>query len=275
MKTYVKFIVILIVFIGCFISCKTQPDNATDDEVIPHYTSEQLLNKLIRATADSIHADSLDLFFSEWNRYSKPYSIDSIAGYAVDEAIYSLYKVFYSPFNLTRLGDPEWGNRLNEGAGYAVIQSKVYYQVLSTDDFQQRHSLDRTRMDSLTDFRPSLDIAPCKALYLTDEYKTAIEKYLGMDYSEVGTGDIMNPAMPKDKSRDHYQILRNYIPVLMGHWGGYWHIETHPYVFYIILNKDLSKALVNFRIGYQGGETILEKRFRTWSIVESGLTWIE
>ena len=45
----------------------------------------------------------------------------------------------------------------------------------------------------------------------------------------------------------------------MPHWGGYWHLETHPDIGGIIFNKTLTKAKIDFRVGYQDGKAILER----------------
>jgi hypothetical protein len=37
----------------------------------------------------------------------------------------------------------------------------------------------------------------------------------------------------------------------------------------------LTKAKIDFRVGYQGGEAILEKSGNNWTIKESKATWIE
>jgi len=85
----------------------------------------------------------------------------------------------------------------------------------------------------------------------------------------------MSPYQTIEESEKKYNILRSYIPILHGHWGGYWHIVTHPDVSIIIFNKTLTKARVDFSFGYQGGETILEKEGDDWVIKESKETWIE
>jgi hypothetical protein len=63
--------------------------------------------------------------------------------------------------------------------------------------------------------------------------------------------------------------------VLHGHWGGYWHIATHPDVSNIIFNHSFTKAQIVFRVGYQGGEAMAEKHDDQWIITNSKTTWIE
>jgi hypothetical protein len=85
----------------------------------------------------------------------------------------------------------------------------------------------------------------------------------------------MNPARSQGKSEKKQKFLNNYIIVLYGHWGGYWHLETHPEIFNIILNKYGNQAIVNYRLGYQGGNAIYKRIDNDWIFVDGGLTWIE
>ena len=85
----------------------------------------------------------------------------------------------------------------------------------------------------------------------------------------------MNPSRPAGESEKRYKAIRTFIPVLHGHWGGYWHLETHPSVFFIVFNKSLTTARFDFRIGYQGGEATLVKNSKGWTIKKSEATWIE
>jgi hypothetical protein len=69
----------------------------------------------------------------------------------------------------------------------------------------------------------------------------------------------MGPAEPKGETGKRYQFIRNYIPILYGHWGGYWHLSTHPEIEYVFINNQLNHALVHYRIGYNFGYAELKK----------------
>ena len=92
---------------------------------------------------------------------------------------------------------------------------------------------------------------------------------------EFGTNNIMSPSLPEGESEERYNFLKEYIHILHGHWGGYWHLETHPEVNLILINNKLTRAKVYFRYGYQGGETLLEKENGEWTVKDSKATWIE
>ncbi len=63
--------------------------------------------------------------------------------------------------------------------------------------------------------------------------------------------------------------------MLPGHWGGDWHLDTHPHVYTIILHPTFTRAIIDFRVGYQGGKAFLEKGKHGWKVLKSELTWIE
>ena len=72
-----------------------------------------------------------------------------------------------------------------------------------------------------------------------------------------------------------YKFLNNYLQFFHGHWGNYWHLETHPQVYRMAFNKTKDSVQVMFRIGYEGGEVFLGKHRGKWKIKDWRMTWIE
>ena len=60
-----------------------------------------------------------------------------------------------------------------------------------------------------------------------------------------------------------------------GHWGGYWHLFSHPLVTGITFENDLKTAHINFRVVYQFGIATLKKDNNRWTLVDSEMTGIE
>jgi hypothetical protein len=271
---------LLLAAIWGLISCSNDSENKSiitnikiEDDYKPAYNSSELNNKF-NISIDSLKTFGIDAFMAEWNKTIKPNSEDFINQNDTMNAVFSIYREFYKPLDLLKLGDWEWGNKLNSKSKYIVIQNKVFYSVLSTnnlDDYDWKTS----KRDSIVNFRPPVKLEKIKTLYLTDEYAESINIFLGTLSTVVGEDNIMSLSKPKEESEKRYEMLRSYIPILHGHWGGYWHLETHPNVSIIILNKTLTKAKIDFRVGYQGGETILQKKGADWVIKESKATWIE
>jgi hypothetical protein len=270
--------IILTTSIFCLVSCgqlsqtKRKPTIVTDNYE-PTYSTTILKDKL-EVAFKQISTDTLGQVFLEWNKKVKPNTTEFIEQNDTIKAVFDVYKEFYKPLDLLKLGDWEWGNNLNSNCKYVVVQNKIFYAVMlpdSVDDF----SWSTSHKDSINNFRPPLNIDNKKILYLTTEYEKALNQFLGTESTEMGTPNIMNPSRPDGESEKRFEMIRPFIPVLHGHWGGYWHLETHPDVAYILLDKTLTKAKINFRVGYQGGETILEKQGNKWTIKKSEATWIE
>ena len=275
MAKMTKNILLVIAFLG-LISCRQEKKTSAikvKDVYQSTYTVSQLCDKLEFSFKHSQY-DSLRRIFVEWNGTISPNSEDFIYQNDTINAIFSIYREFYKPFDLLKLGEWEWGNDLNSECEYVVVQNKIYYSVLSRrkiDDFDWEES----KIDSIENFRPPVNLDMNKVLYLTNEYAEAITNFLGTESTEFGEGNIMNPSRAKGESEKRYEILRQFISILHGHWGGYWHIETHPIISVLVFNNTLTKAKIYFRVGYQGGETFLEKRDNNWIITESEATWIE
>lgn len=70
------------------------------------------------------------------------------------------------------------------------------------------------------------------------------------------------------------EFLNRELKILRSHWEG-WHFETHPLVERIVFNRDLSKAIAEYRIKYTGGRAFLERNAEGWELVSAGLRWIE
>lgn len=244
-----------------------------NDSYKPAFTVNQLCDKL-EFSFSKMQVDSFEQIFIDWNKTIKSNTDNFINQNDTINSVFNVYKEFYKPLDLLKLGNWEWGNALNENSKYVVVQNKIFYSVIQTENFNDIN-WSKLKKDSIINFRPPLDLDKNKILYLTDEYAESINKFLGTESTQLGEENIMNPSIPEGETEKRYEILRSYIPLLLGHWGSYWHLETHPDISIIIFNKSLTKAKIDFRVGYQGGEAILEKNGNNWIIKESKETWIE
>lgn len=130
-------------------------------------------------------------------------------------------------------------------------------------------------VDSIVEFYPTIDYVNIKPVYLTNEYQNLIDAFLGSEHTNLGEGGIMNPARSKGESKRRKEFLDILIKTFYGHWGGYWQLNTYPYVYSITFDKEMKYAKVDYRIVYEGGEAILEKQGENWIIIDGRRTWIE
>jgi hypothetical protein len=218
-------------------------------------------------------------FLDNWNETIKSNEDSVSSGSHLKKEIFKIYDEFYNPFNLMRIGNGEWGDSLYFNVKYVIIQNRIDFLVLNNDsigdfNFSIADSLILSK-DSIMDFRPNVIFPNAKTLYLTKDYGKTLTEFLKDKHHPLGFRGIMNPARAKGSSLDKQRFLNNYFLIIYGHWGGYWHLETHPYVFRIIFNKTMDTARVDFRLVYQGGDAILKKIDNKWEFVKGELTWIE
>jgi len=265
---------ILILLTGLqFYSCKGQ-DKVEFESHKPKYSTNELISKLDSAYKNQ-DSSSLIEFFNNWNLDLQPNDNKYTDQNKIIKSVYDIYRTFYIPSSPFNLGDWESFHIPENSLEYFVIQNKIFYSVLPGNDFEKFHWKTH-KIDSINNFKPRLEhLGQNRILYLTTEYNNALNGFLGSKYKELGTDNIMSPSLPEGESEKRYRLLKNHIHILHGHWGGYWHLETHPDISVIIINSELNKAIIHFRYGYQGGETVLLKENGDWIIKSSKATWIE
>lgn len=253
------FATILLVLSACEKDNQSSKEN--NDE-----TTDKINNELLAAYNSDNH-DKLIAFLDNWEEDVPCYQVEQI-GNEIHRTIYQIFMELYTPFDIGRLGNHEWGSDMYKGFDYAVVQNKIYFDY----DYNMEGTDER---DSIVDFRPPVSFPDKTILYLTDNYSSALNSFLQDNFNPLGTGGIMNPASPSDESALRYEYLLQEIAIIPGHWGGYWHIETHPLVYSVHLNQSVTKAKANFRVGYMFGDAELEKTTSDWIMTASAITGIE
>lgn len=176
--------------------------------------------------------------------------------------VYDVYQEFYSPWNLERMSESEWGNNIYNKYSYYIIQSSINY------DFNYE-SPSTTNFYSISEFRPEIANDTINLLYLTDKHINAFNCFLDVDVEN----SFFVPT--SEKSISKYRFLNNFLFFFKGHWGNYWTFETNPYVQKMSFNNTKDKVKIYFKLGYEGGEAILEKNEEDWEIIDFYMTWIE
>lgn len=220
----------------------------------------------------------LEEFLNDWNRKSVPITnLDELS--EVEKNAYEIYQDFFNPFSIDKYGKHEWGNELYSKIKYVIIQNNLQTIVLKTDSIDPSlisppDSIIKEKVNILS-FKPNLRFENAKVLYLTSDYSGYLNKFLKKKHYKLGYGGIMNPAKAKGSAIEKQNFLNSKLLVLHGHWGGYWHLETHPQIGKILFNRDLTQAKIIFRIAYQGGESFYFKKDGKWTLWSSEITWIE
>ena len=84
----------------------------------------------------------------------------------------------------------------------------------------------------------------------------------------------MNTAQARGESLKRLSYINEVTSIMTGHWGG-WLLTSHPHVSSVRFNRDLTKALVFYRIGYGGGEALFVRDQNKWNLESFQKTWVE
>jgi len=253
--------------------------------------------------------EELDRFFKNWAREIQPITNAELV--KLNDTLQQAYKVFesfYQPKDIEKIGGSEWGNEIYANAKYLVVQSSIRIgftktlnkdsvihsnvkKIYPTDTTMQNKFLRKVNgkyepqtlrmfysrdagviIDTIKEFRPQIE----RAVFLTEEYESLMNAFLGGKHYELGYRGIMNPAKAKGESKRRLDFINQMVTIFHGHWGGYWILESHPYAYDIIFDSEMKFALVNYKLIYEGGEVLLERQIHdNWKILEARRTWIE
>lgn len=240
--------------IACFVllSCDTD-DNRENCDV--SFKAADIKNEILVSYNKSCESCLKNLLDDWGNEFMPDMNIaDSI------KPIYEVYKEVYSPWALERISNSEWGDGIYKDISYYIIQDSINY------DFNFDKDYDENGLMTIKRFRPEIANDAITTLYLNDDYREAINCFLGADgFNQHSEEEKMN----------RYKYLNSYLFLFHGHWGNYWHLETHPEISRISFNEAVDKAKVYFRLGYEGGEILLDKNGAKWDIVDWEMIWIE
>jgi hypothetical protein len=249
---------IILIFIP-IASCNNRVDYVMPDSYVSKYSANQLAEKL-NNFYQSNSQDSLMGLFMEWEKIV-PFSSNEYIDQ--NDTIKNLYLIFADLYQPFKFGDYNAVNMFNGSNKFIVIQNEIKYAVISKKDYKQLvyNSTDIYPNDTayefyrntkiLPNFRPPVKSISEKYLFLTKEYKQAIN-----DFLHLGTfqGDIIL----NNTIFNRYKFLSPTLPIVYGHWGGYWHIETFPIIERVLFESGFKHASVDFR--YSLEETVLQYR---------------
>ena len=249
----------------------------SDDEV----AQEQ--NDRIKAKPEDVAAIR-QILEAEFEAQSTANSSGSIAESDLAKEAEEIFTAFWNPKNLKRYGKHEWDSELYANADYLITQSELLIarrkdQEWPFDDghYGYRRAPDGAewQIRTIRYFAPAIKIPETRIVHLTPSLTKSFHDFLGEDFTEAGIPDIMSPANAKGVSREKLAAAREVITIFSAHWGDGWHLASHPEVEQILVDENVARAVVAFRIAYQGGYAFMEKAEEGWRVTESRIDWIE
>ena len=244
----------------------------------------------------------LENIFEKWKNQQNPISDQSLALFSdTIQDVYEIYKDFYTPVNLKRIGNPYWGDSIYIGEKYYIIQPSCRYSFTPTLDKKKiiLNSLEKYKSDSIayfdklnyylkdtscftiwnyrednigfysektiTNFRPKLEFLDAFPLYFEKKYYYAIDRFINIKRNKN------NNKIKEIESRWHF--INQAIYIYLGHWGDYWEIETCPYIKCIVFDFEKTTAMIFFSLFYEGGQALYKKENGKWILIQSKLTY--
>lgn len=210
-------------------------------------TAHELREALEKAYRESSR-EQLREFLENWYRGVHPAEPDPSAADAT-----LVFRAFYNPFELEIMGEKGTKDAYR-GVSYVIVQTTL--EIVDEGAGPGKSVM-------VKGFRPRLDLPGVKVLYLSEEYRTALEGFLGPDASGEESGKRLKFLSPQVK-------------ILRGHWGG-WHLETHPEVDRMVFSEKGGRVAVHYRFGYGGSTSTFRKSGSGWVPVKgtgAGF-WIE
>ena len=182
------------------------------------------------------------------------------------------------------LDDENWAEEIYVDAQYSLIQNEIEIYIVESlpepDDrsFDTERGFEKQMREAIThvrilDFRPRVKPHGRTPVYLVPPLKRILDKFL--ESKKVLSNETGLQSTHKDSlANRRLEFLNRELKILRGHWEG-WHFETHPLIERIVFNRDLSKAIAEYRIKYTGGRAYLDRTADGWELVSAGLRWIE
>jgi hypothetical protein len=253
-----RFFSTLIILTIMLLSCKHE---IVLDPYTPRYSSEQLkfrLEKYFRINS----SDSVEKFMNEWNKEISSSSYEYIHQ---NDTIANLFQVFYDLYKPYKFGNYEVEKYYDTIGEYFIIQTEIKNAVFSLDDYKAylNYTTNGFPTDSLRDYfftrfksrelRPALSLDGLKCLYLTKEYRDAIDNFLLSEYRDKDSFEIMRVFIDDSAVYKRFDFLSPLFHIVVGHGGSGWYLETFPIVNTIIFDEKFEHGLVGFRSAFNGG----------------------
>lgn len=255
----------------------------------------QDLSKSLDYVFKKSDSDSLLAVLSQWSSNVQS-NEQQVQGDKYASAVYSIFNEFYTPFQLNKLGYSKQGDSIHVDK-FAIVQDKIQYAIvefpnpdtiqfiykedtatlaelehkLEKDDryfrityegwkYPSAKKIQEDQKVELLDFRPETGLPKNRSLYLTSDLQAELIQFLRIKHSSLCAGSKVIPDRKTKKIWKRQKFLNKYLDIIYLHLDGKWYFETRPVVNLIIMNPDLSKALLHFNTFDSGGDVYLEKK---------------
>ena len=253
-----KYSVFLILIIISFSCNDLRKKKSFTQPKIDYYLIDSL-ELLFNEAYEKLDTSSLRILLNHLSEISKPKDIEQII-LEIEKDIYSIFTRIYKPDSLAYLTNNRWNDGFYSSSNYFLVQNSIRF--CADNKAQEIIVIDNAQ--KLWDFRPELKFKNAKLIYLKPELDSAINRFLNHQYIPLGDNNLMIPAEPKLETKKRKDFLSKELKILYGHWGSYWHLETHPEIEIISFNSKRDSAFVSYRIRYSFWSASFVKQNDKW-----------
>jgi hypothetical protein len=220
-----------------------------------------LAKRRVQPEASALMTEAL----TEWHAYVRPRQVSKESvGIARDVA--EIRSVLFRPAGGGIFGGHQTWNGLDWPS------APVPFVIVNPDVSVTLASGDVLRLDGRQSFPHA-----GKVLFLDAEQIALLTRTIDKIGGTARTvpASVMAVPSPAGASLDVLTFWKRFFPAMHGHWGG-WLFYGVPVLHRIeFLDEQRSKAIVPFRIGYEGGTVVLEKTDGRWMPQRLTNQWIE
>lgn len=141
------------------------------------------------------------------------------------------------------------------------------YRLLESIAYQEGN-----RLQMLPSYVPVLGIPKLGILSLNSKYKSHIEKFLSAKKAVKKQNDAGYPRHQTGHDAQKVAFLSAYLPMVKRHWGNYWNYLSYPNINRIVFNKELTSAIVSYKLSSSGGIACYKKTANGWTLIDSRIT---
>jgi hypothetical protein len=250
--------------------------------------SQQSQERLLHEAYKTKSSKKLKLFIDRWATVSSL----SVANWATTKndtikAFNEVYRQFYLSENqgLTKTDvvtgsiyvvlddDPVMAitDTLPMGDSTEGYPNEPNYELLQSLTYREGN-----REQMFQSYVPVLGIPKLIILSLNSKYNSYIKKFL--DSKPPGKKQNDDGYLGEDRvghDEEKVAFLSAYLPMVKRHWGHYWNYLSYPNIKQIVFNKELTSAVVSYKLSSKGGMACYKKTETGWTFIDKRILTIQ
>ena len=256
MKKVIILSIIVLISSSCGQTRNNQAETDSNEIVIENFTEEVFDSTyyfMLKEAYNNNDKVLLNAFFEKWSEASLNMKTENESEIA--KILNDIYIKIYHPFDYKKYG---WSPRPHYSKyKYAILPTEIKFKIMNIDSIKNDDFWFNFEMDTLKQFYPNPNLGHAGRLLDIDPFKKSMELFLEED------------SYKKNRFLDSYYHIMTPISY---NWKDY---KTTPEVYYILINKQLNKAIAYLKIISTGVSIELSFKNNEWNTEKVNNIWIE